>query len=143
MELDDKLPNGVRFEGTEGWVFVTRGGARVTASDPAMEGSSPFRVSDPKINAELEPNALRFHSSKDHHLDWLESIRSGKPAATTPEQAHRSTSACNIGWVAMKLGRKLKWDPVKEQFIGDEQANAMCSRPQRAPYGLENILKKA
>ncbi len=143
MELDNKFPNGVRFEGSEGWVFVTRSSGRVTASDPTVDANSPFMVSDPKISAELGPNALHFHASKDHHLDWLESIRSGKPAATNPEEAHRSTSACNIGWIAMKLGRKLKWDPVKEAFIGDEQANSMCSRPQRAPYGVDNILKKA
>ena len=42
----------------------------------------------------------------------------------------------------MKLGRKLRWDPVKETFVGDDQANAMLSRPQRAPYGIDRLLKK-
>ena len=42
----------------------------------------------------------------------------------------------------MKLGRKVRWDPVKEAFIGDEEANSMRSRPQRAPYGIDRLLKK-
>ena len=86
---------------------------------------------------------IRLHKSDDHHLDWLTSIQTRKPAVTTPEEAHRSTSACIIGWIAMKLGRKLRWDPVKEVFIGDDEANAMRSRAQRAPYGTENMVKKA
>ena len=77
-----------------------------------------------------------------HHLDWLISIQTRQPAVTTPEEAHRSTSACILGWIAMKLGRKLRWDPVKEVFVGDDEANAMCSRPQRAPYGIDRLLKK-
>ena len=64
-----------------------------------------------------------------------------KPAVTTPEVAHRSTSACILGWIAMKLGRKLTWNPEKEEFTGDDTANAMRSRPQRAPYGISNMKK--
>ena len=62
---------------------------------------------------------------------------------TTAEEAHRSTSACILAYIAMKLGRKLRWDPAKEVFAGDAEANRMCSRPQRAPYGTEHWLKKA
>ena len=47
-----------------------------------------------------------------------------------------------LGWISMKLGRKLSWDPVKEVFAGDDEANAMRSRPQRAPYGINRLLKK-
>ena len=63
-------------------------------------------------------------------------------AATNPEQAHRSNSACIVNWIAMKLGRKLTWDPKKEQFVNDDAANAMLSRPERAPYGAMTLLKK-
>ncbi len=144
MVIDDKFPNGVRFEGDKGWIFVSRGNARVTASDPGSGGSAAFAASDPKIlQSEIGENELHFHASPDHHLDWLKSIQSRKPAATTPEQAHRSTSACNIGWIAMKLGRKLRWDPAKEVFIDDAEANGLCSRTQRAPYGIDALLKKS
>lgn len=142
MIIDNTFPNGVRFEGSDGWIFVSRGSARVTASDPDLGESKAFAASDPKIlRYELKSNDVRCHASKDHHLDWLQSIQTRKPAATTPEQAHRSTSACEIAWIAMKLGRKLRWDPVKEEFIGDAEANSMRSRPERAPYGYTKLLK--
>jgi hypothetical protein len=60
------------------------------------------------------------------------------------EQAARSLTACAIAWIAMKLNRKLTWDPVKEEFIADDQANAMRSRkPRSAEYDLDLVLKKA
>lgn len=144
MVIDNNFPNGVRFEGEKGWIFVSRGNARVTASDPGDKDAKAFAASDPAIlRSEIGANELHFHKSSDHHLDWLQSIQTRKPAATTPEQAHRSTSACNIGWIAMKLGRKLRWDPEKELFINDSEANALCARTQRAPYGIDQILKKS
>ncbi|HWH67852.1 MAG TPA: Gfo/Idh/MocA family oxidoreductase [Candidatus Sulfotelmatobacter sp.] len=144
MIIDNKFPNGIRFEGSEGWIFVSRGSAKITPSDPATGSSQAFATSSPAIaKSEIGTNEIHLHKSTDHHLDWLTSIQTRKPAATNPEQAHRSTSACEIAWIAMKLGRKLRWDPVKETFLNDEQANALRSRPQRAPYGTENCVKKA
>ena len=138
---DDHYDNGVRFEGSAGWVFVSRGGARATSSDPNVTTDKPIAASDPKmLQSALGPNEIHLYQSPDHHLDWLTSIRSRRPCATNPEQAHRSTSACQLGWIAMKLGRKLRWDPVKEVFPGDAEANALLSRPQRAPYGIGAIL---
>ena len=142
--IDNKFENGVRFEGSEGWVFVSRGSAKATASDPATGNSKAFAASSPKIlKSEIGPNEIHLHKSPDQHLDWLNSIRSRDRAATTPEIAHRSTSACEIAWITMKLGRKVRWDPVKEVFLNDDEANKMRSRPQRAPYGTEAVLKKA
>jgi hypothetical protein len=143
MIIDNNFPNGVRFEGEEGWIFVSRGAAAVTASDPKTGRNEAFTASKASIlKSEIKPGEIHLHKSSDHHLDWLESIRSRQPAATTPEIAHRSTSACEVAWIAMKLGRKLRWDPEKEKFIGDDEANAMLSRPQRAPYGTDNVLKR-
>ncbi|PWU20114.1 MAG: oxidoreductase [Verrucomicrobia bacterium] len=141
--FDNKFDNGVRFEGSEGWVFVSRGGTKATASDPTVTKGKPIAASSPEIlESKIGPKEIHLHSSTDHHLDWLQSIRTRKPGSTNPEQAHRSTSACILGWIAMKLGRKLRWDPHKEKFVGDAEANAMLSRPQRAPYGTQNILKR-
>ena len=144
MIIDDTFPNGIRFEGTDGWIFVTRGGAPATASDPATSFGKALAASNPKIlNTPLGPNDVHLHVSKDHHLDWLTSIQTRKPAVTTPEEAHRSTSGCILGWIAMKLGRKLRWDPQQEVFLNDDEANAMRSRVQRAPFGTDRVLKKA
>jgi hypothetical protein len=144
--IDHKFPNGVRFEGSDGWIFVTRGAERVTASDPVPKGAAAraLQASKPEIlTTPLGEKDIRLHASPqgDHHLDWLTSIQTRKPAVTTAELAHRSTSACILGWIAMKLGRKLTWDPAKEEFVGDDTANAMRRREQRAPYGIENMKR--
>ncbi|HVM47923.1 MAG TPA: Gfo/Idh/MocA family oxidoreductase [Candidatus Acidoferrum sp.] len=144
MLIDNTFPNGIRFEGADGWIFVSRGSAKVTASDPATAYGKALEASDPKIlNSTLGENDYHTHASTDHHGDWLMSIRTREPAATNPEQAHRATSTCILGWIGMKLGRKLRWDPTNETFIGDEEANAMLARPQRAPYGVDRLLKQA
>jgi len=144
MIIDNKFPNGVRFEGSDGWIFVSRGAAKVTPSDPATGTSEAFAASDPKIlRSEIGPNEIHLYASPDQHLDWLHGIRTRGRCATSPEQAHRSTSACEIAWISMKLPRKLRWDPVKEEFIGDAEANSMRSRPQRAPYGTNRLCGKA
>ena len=144
MVIDNNFTNGIRFEGSEGWIFVSRGGARTTASDPATAYGKALEASDPKIlTSKLGPNDTHLYVSKDHHLNWLESIQTRKPAVTTPEQAHRATSACIIGWIAMKLGRKLRFDPVKEEFVGDAEASAMLTRAERAPFGALKLAKQA
>jgi predicted dehydrogenase len=143
MIIDNHFNNGVRFEGDEGWIFVSRGSAKVTASDPSSAYGKALEASDPKIlNSKIGPNEYHAHVSPDQHGDWLRSIQTRQPGATNPEQAHRATSTCILSWIAMKLGRKLRWDPAKETFPGDEQANAMLSRVQRAPYGIDRLLKK-
>jgi hypothetical protein len=50
---------------------------------------------------------------------------------------HRSVSVCHLANIAMRLKRKVRWDPDKEDFIGDEEASALLKRPQRAPYTIE------
>jgi predicted dehydrogenase len=144
--IDHQLPNGIRFEGSDGWIFVTRGAERVTASDPTPKGDAAksLQASKPEIlETPLGEKEIRLHASPngDHHLDWITSIQTRKPAVTSAEIAHRSTSACITGWIGMKLGRKLTWNPETEYFTGDETANSMRSRPQRAPYGISNMKR--
>lgn len=142
MHISDKNPNGVRFEGEEGWMFVSRGSAGVTASDPTagQPNAEALQVSDPKLlQMTIGPNDIHLYNSPDIHLDWLQAIRSRRPAVTSAEVAHRSCTACLLNHIAMKLPRKLRWDPIKEQFIGDDEANSMLSRPQRAPYGIDHL----
>jgi predicted dehydrogenase len=144
MEIGGTNPNGVKFEGTEGWIFVSRGNVGVTASDPGAAQTSAkndaFYASDQKIlGSVIQPNEIHLYDSPEQHQNWLESIQSGKQTISHAEIAHRSCSACLIAHTAMKLGRKLKWDPKKEQFINDKQANATLSRPQRGKYGTTKV----
>lgn len=138
------VDNGVYFEGDEGWIFVTRSGAAVTASDPTAPAGarSPLLASSPAILEPLPSDALRLYGEEDteHHAEWLQSIRNDSRATAAPvEVSHRSTSACLLSHIAMKLPRKLYWDPVNERFQNDPEANGMLSRPQRSPYTVAEI----
>jgi len=137
MIVSNELPNGIKFEGTKGWVFVTRGNYQATASDPVAnsQGVKPLEASDPNIiKSVIGPNEIHLYESKDHHGNWLECIKSRKETIAPVEVAHRSCSACLIHHIAMKVDRKIYWDPIKERFNNDDEANAMLSRPQRSPY---------
>ncbi|MBD2753006.1 Gfo/Idh/MocA family protein [Spirosoma validum] len=143
MQISGANPNGVRFEGTEGWIFTSRGNVGVTASDPgAAKGgeNKAFYASDSKIlQSVIGPKDIKLYESPEQHLNWLECIRDSKKTISPVEVAHRSGSACLIAHTAMKLGRKLRWDAKKEQFLNDKEANATLSRPQRFPYGTQYV----
>ena len=137
MIVSNELPNGIKFEGSEGWIFVSRGDYQATSTDPVAKGEKAKKIDagDPKIlTSVLGPNEFHFMVSKQHHGNWLESIRDNKQPIAPVEEAHRSCSACLVHHIAMKLGRKVYWDPVKEQFKNDNEANGMLSRNQRFPY---------
>ena len=139
MIVSGEFPNGIRFEGTEGFIFVSRGSDSVTSSDPVakLKDAQALSASDPKIIAStIGPNEIHLYESKDHHGNWLDCVRSRQQPIAPVEVAHRSCSACLLHHIAMKTKRKLYWDPVRERFKNDDEANAMLSRPQRWPYGI-------
>ncbi len=139
MIVSGDFPNGIKFIGTEGWVFVSRGNERATASDPVLKlkDARALSASDPKIlTSVIGPSEIHLYESKDHHGNWLECVRSRAQPITPVEVAHRSCSACLLHHIAMKLKRKVFWDPAGERFRNDDEANAMRSRSQRPPYAL-------
>ena len=141
MVVSNEIPNGVKFEGTDGWLFVSRGDYQVTSSDPGTTGQTTrakkLDASNPKIlESVIGPNEFHLEVSKEHHGNWLEAIRDNKNPIAPAEEAHRSCSACLLHHIAMKLNRKLYWDPAKEQFKNDAEANKMLSRPERAAYAV-------
>lgn len=134
----DEKPNGLLFTGEEGWIFVSRGNYQASANDPATVASSPLQASDPKIlKVPLRDDEIHLKVSTDHHRDWIDSIRSRMPNISPAEVAHRSCSTCLLQHIAMKLHRRLYWDPIRERFRDDDEANAMLSRPMRWPYIVE------
>jgi predicted dehydrogenase len=143
--LDNKFENGLKFVGTEGWVFCSRGAVRVTSSDPNSpnSGKSALRWSDPKL-ASLPADARRWPASSNHYLNWLEAIAANRDPIAPVDQAARSLQACATAWIAMKLKRKLTWDPNKEMFVNDKEANLMLDRkPRSAEYDIHAILAHA
>jgi myo-inositol 2-dehydrogenase / D-chiro-inositol 1-dehydrogenase len=147
--MDDSYPNGIRFEGTEGWVFCARGSAQVTSSDPGagkqQDGRKALDASDPAIlSASYGASAQLWPASEDHYRNWLEAIVRRQDPIAPVDQAARSLEACAAAWIGMKLGRKLTWDTAKEQFTGDAEANAMCSRkPRSAAYDIIRVMRQA
>jgi predicted dehydrogenase len=113
----------VRFEGTEG--MVEWGYSKVYRSEP-----------ESLINSEIGPDEIHLYRSDDHVRNFLDSIRSRREPVAPVEVGHRSSSVCHLGNVAVRLGRNVTWDPEKECFPGDDEANAMLTRPMRAPWHL-------
>ncbi len=142
MSTSGGFPNGIRYEGEEGWIFVTRGAYRATASDPIPEnnGVKSLDASDPKLlDSVIGPNEIHLYESTEQHGNWLDCIQSDKEPISPVEIGHRACTVCLISHIAMKLPRKLNWNPQTERFVNDAEANAYLSRPQRAPYGTTNI----
>jgi predicted dehydrogenase len=121
-EDEKKAKNGIRFEGDKGWIFVTRG--KIEAEPKSL------------LQETIGANEIKLYVSNHHKANFYECVKSRKETIAPVEVAHRSCSACLLGDIAMHLGRKLRWDPVKEQFLNDAQANGMLSRTMRAPWTL-------
>jgi hypothetical protein len=139
MSVSGDYTNGIKFHGSKGWLFVSRGNEQVTSSDPQskLHDATALAASDPEIiKSVIGPDEIHLYESKEQHGNWLECIISRKQPISPAEMGHRACSTCLIHDMAMVLKRKLSWDPVNERFKNDDEANAMLSRPQRAPYRL-------
>jgi predicted dehydrogenase len=139
MIVSGAFPNGIRFEGTQGWLFVSRGNEHITSSDPVakLQDTQALAAGDPKIlTSPIGPNEIHLYESMDHHGNWLDCVRSRKEPIAPVEVAHRSCSTCLLHHIAMKAKRTLHWEPEQERFKNDDLANTLLARPQRAPYVL-------
>jgi len=129
MLAGTEYPYGVRYEGEEGWIFVTHAGIpKLDASDPAL------------LNSVITENEIHLYMTTEHHGNWLDCIRSRKQPISPVEIGHRACSLCLISHIAMKVHGVLDWDPVEEKFINNGLANSMLQRNQRAPFGT-NFVK--
>jgi predicted dehydrogenase len=114
--------NGVRFEGSQGWIWVRRG---------AIEASNEAILTTP-----LPADAERLYLSRDHMGNFFDCVRSRRDPICDVETGHRSASECHLAQIALRLGRKLRWDVAREEFIGESarEANQWVARPMRKPY---------
>ena len=142
--LDDSHPNGLRFEGSDGWIFCARGAASVTGSDPASASADKaLDASDMRlITAPYTDGAVRWMASANHYRNWLESVQARRDPIAPIDQAARSLQACATAWISMKLDRPVTWDPAREEFVNDAQANALRRRtPRSAQYDVHRIAR--
>lgn len=132
LVCSDSGGNGVRFHGTDGWLWVSR--LNIEASDMDI------------IRGELDAGTARRYDGLNeleeipgtdlHHENWLDSIQTRQPCRAPIETGHRSASVCHLGNIALRLGRKLRWDPAAEAFDGDPAADILANKPMRAPWRL-------
>jgi len=108
--------------GDKGWIFVSR---------HALHASAP-KILEEKIGSD----EIHLYKSDDHRQNFLDCVKSRQLTVAPAEVGHRSISVGLLGEIAMLTGRKLKWDPDKELFIDDPEANRMLSRPMRNPWHL-------
>ena len=113
---------GACFVGSEGRIAVDRDHI---VSHPASILKEPLRPGDERV----------YHAAS-HSGNFLECIRSRRPTIADAETAVRSMSAVLVGGIALALGRKVTWDPVKEEFPGDDEANALLAYSPRPPWRL-------
>ncbi len=119
---EGKVEGGITFEGDEGWVWVTRG--QIDAEPKSL------------LTSTIGPNDIQLYKSSHHKGNFLDCVKSRAETIAPVEVAHRSCTVCLLGEIAMRLGRKFKWDPGKERFTNDDQANRMLARTMRSPWHL-------
>lgn len=122
LTVSNEHKQGVRFQGTEGWVYVRRGFIEASNEDLLEE--------------KLGESDVRLYHSDDHFRNFIDCVLTRKEAIAPCEIAHRSITLGHLGNIAMLLGRDIQWDPDKEQVLGDISAQAMLNRPYRAPWQL-------
>jgi predicted dehydrogenase len=118
-----KGPRGVRFEGTDGWVFIHVHGAKLEASSPDL------------LKLKADDFKVKLGRARSHIRNFLDSVRSREQPFAAAEIGHRTASVCHLNNIAMRLGRKLVWDPARERFE-DAEANKLITPPMRAPWRL-------
>ncbi len=120
LAVSSEARHGVTFEGSEGSVWASRG---------AMD-SNPADL----IKSTLGEGEKRLYLSEDHYRNFIDCVLDRRQPVAPVEAAHRSITLAHLGNIAMMLGEDLDWDPAQEQFVNHEAANAMLSRPMRAPW---------
>ena len=123
--LSDGSHHGVKFTGSDGWIFVTRG---------RIEASAERLIEEP-----LAKKETALYVSNNHMGNFFDCTRSRKPPICEAEIGHRSVSVCHLGVIAIRLGRRLKWNPNQEQFVDDKEANGYVAREQRKPFTYDLV----
>ncbi|MGC8737949.1 MAG: Gfo/Idh/MocA family protein [Candidatus Hydrogenedens sp.] len=117
-------PRGIKFEGDKGWIFIYIHGGDLRANPPSL------------LQETIAPNEIHLGRSKGHHKNFIECVKSRKDPTAPVEVGYHTATMCHMANIAMRLGRKLNWDPEKEMFINDDEANRMMQPSMRAPWTL-------
>ena len=116
----DKRSFGATFFGRDGWLRL--GSKGIEASDPSL------------LTSRIGPDEIQLPVSEDHYRNFLDSVKSRRDPIEPVETGHRTATVCHLGNIAMRLHRKIRWDPRREEVVGDTEAASLLRRPRRAPY---------
>ncbi len=136
MTVADNGRNGIMFTGTEGRLFVNRG---TIAGQPVEDlARNPLPREEFKLydhdNLQRPQRVGKLDAIVNHMGNFFDCARTRATPISDVASQHRSVTTCHLANIAMRLGRKLTWDPQKEVFIGDQEANTWLSRTQRELY---------
>jgi predicted dehydrogenase len=151
FELEYEYADGVKmsvksdgpyilFRGANGWIFSPGWRGALQASDRAILETKVDREKV-KIYRPSEIVAARDGNKGGEHRDFYDCVKTRQPTYAPAEIGHRTITIAHLGNIAMQLGRKLRWNPETEDFVGDSEASSMLTRPQRSPWTIENIDK--
>ncbi len=118
-----KLGMGTTWHGDKGWIHTDRGN-RLTASDPKI------------LEEVIGENEIHLYKSENHWQNFVDCAKSGKQAIAPIEGAYRAISVALLGEIAMTTGQTIRWDPEKEEILGNPRASRLLSRPYRMPWTL-------
>jgi hypothetical protein len=122
LVMETGEPAGVRFEGDAGWVFVSREIIEASERDILLQ--------------KIGESETRLYASSNQMRNFLECMRSRRDPVAPAEVGHRSNTIGLLAHIAMKLARRLHWNPQEEHFAGDDEANRWLDYPHRDPWVL-------
>ena len=136
LTISDTGRNGILFTGTEGRLFVNRGS--ITGKPVDDLATNPFPRDQFNVygfdNLTRPERSGKLDAIINHMGNFFDCVESRKQPISDIEGQHRSVSTCHLANISLRLGRSLEWNPATETFVGDSEANAMLSRPQRSGF---------
>lgn len=118
-------PRGVKFEGTEGWIFIHVHGAKLEAEPESL------------LTSQIGPDEVQLGRSPGHQRNFIECVLSRQQPVAPAEVGHRTGTICHLNNIAMLVGRTLRWDPAAERILDDPEAEALLTPQMRSPWTLE------
>ena len=118
-------PRGVKFEGTEGWIFIHVHGGKLEAEPENL------------LTSKIGPDELHLGRSPGHQRNFIECVLSRQQPVAPAEVGHRTGSVCHLNNIAMLVGRTLRWDPNAERILDDPEAEKLLTPRMRSPWSLE------
>jgi predicted dehydrogenase len=118
-----EIRGGTKWIGTDGWVWVDRGGYDASNLDWFV------KIPDDRYK-------IKLYQTKGHMRNFIDCVKSRQPTITPVETAHHSAIPGHLGLISMLVGRKIKWDPAKEVILDDAEASKLLARPYRSPWKM-------